>query len=43
MAFRFISTEIIEDISFVLSEKNPEGRYLTDETSKFVQFITPGL
>jgi len=32
MAFRFIATEIIEDISFILEEKGANGEYMVAET-----------
>lgn len=43
LAFKFIATEIIEDISFILSEKGSNGEYLLAETQKFIQFVIPGL
>ena len=42
-AFRFIATEIIEDISYTLEYKSEDGTYLVAETNQFIQFITPGL
>jgi hypothetical protein len=36
LAFRFVATEIIEDISFILSEKGNNGEYLLAETQKFI-------
>lgn len=42
LAFRYVASEIIENISFVLNEKGPDGNYPIQETQKFIQFITPG-
>jgi len=32
LALRFVTTEIIEDISFILKEKDADGKYLVNET-----------
>lgn len=43
LAFRYVATEIIENISYILAEKSSHGLFLIDETNKFIQFITPGI
>ena len=42
LAFRYTATEIIENISFILNERGPDGNYPVKETQQFIQFITPG-
>ena len=42
-AFRFISTEIIENLSYLLGEKRPDGSYMIEEAQKFISYVTDGL
>ena len=42
-AFRFISTEIIENLSYLLNEKKPDGSYMLEEAQKFISYVTDGL
>jgi hypothetical protein len=42
-AFRFISTEIIENLSYLLSEKRSDGQYMLEEAQKFISYVTDGL
>jgi hypothetical protein len=42
-AFRFISTEIIENLSYLLCEKRADGGYMVEEAQKFISYVTDGL
>jgi hypothetical protein len=42
-AFRFISTEIIENLSYLLCEKRSDGQYMLEEAQKFISYVTDGL
>jgi hypothetical protein len=39
-AFRYVCTEIIQNISYILKEKTPEGQYMMSETQKFYDYVT---
>ena len=43
LAFRYCSTEIIEDLAKFLGEVGPDGNYPIQEAQKFIQYATAGL
>lgn len=43
LAFRFVATEIIKEVSYVLSKKDLNGNYYVAETERFIKFAIDGI